>query len=235
MEIKWDQTGEKTYELGVDHGVLYRHGADAVANPYSLAYAWNGLTQVSESPEGGEPQEQYADNIKYVVLMSKENFAGTINAFTYPDAFMECDGSIEAADGINITGQTRAQFGMSYRTKIGNDVDGENHGYKLHLVYGMRCQPSDKTRSTINESPEAVEFSWEFKTTPVGISTKKADDTEYEPTAHIVIDSTKFTTTAAKEKLKTLEAILYGTDGEQGQTGTEGRLPLPDEVISTLS
>lgn len=229
-QIKWDQTGERLYELGIDHGVLYRHGADAVKNPYAKGYAWNGLTSIDESPEGGEPNEQWADNIKYVELTSAENFAGTINAFTYPDEFMECDGSVQAATGVYLTGQNRESFGLCYRTKIGNDVKGSNYGYKLHLVYNAKAQPSDKTRETINDSPEASEFSWEFTTTPVEVTTKREDGTGYEPTAHIIIDSTK----TDPAKLAALEKILYGSDATDGAEATEARLPLPDEVLTIL-
>ena len=230
-KLKWDQTGERLYELGIDHGVLYLHGSDPVAEPYANAYVWNGLTTVDESPEGGEQNDQWADNMKYVSITSAENFAGTINAFTYPDEFMVCDGSAEAVSGLYITGQSRQPFGFAYRTKIGNDVKGANYGYKLHLCYNMMAQPSDKSRETINDSPEATEFSWEFKTTPVNIETEKPDGSAYQPTAHLIIDSTQTDATL----LKKLEDILYGTDATTNAEATVGRLPLPDEVISILS
>ena len=233
-KIKWDQAGERLFELGIDQGVLYRHGSDPSTQQYTEAYAWNGLTSVNEAPTGGEPNDQYADNLKYVTLIGKENFAGTINAYTYPEAFSACDGTAAAATGLYISGQTREPFGLSYRTKVGNDTVGENFGYKLHLCYGLRCSPSDKSRETINESPEAAEFSWDFTSTPVAIETKKADGSLYEPTAHIVIDSTKLTSTAGKAALKSLEDILYGTDPDtEAQTpGTAGYLPTIDYVLN---
>ncbi len=211
-KIIWDNIGEKIYETGTDHGVLY-----AGAN-YSGGVAWNGLTAVTESPSGAEPQPQYADNIKYLNIISAEDFGLTIEAFTYPDEFMVCDGSAELTDGVFIGQQERKTFGFSYRTMIGNDVDGQNHGYKLHLVYGCLASPSEKAYSTINESPEAIAFSWEITTTPVPV-------TGFKPSAQITIDSTKV---VDKTKLTALETILYGTSEE------EPRMPLPDEVLTIL-
>lgn len=220
-QIKWDQTGEKTYELGVDHGVLYRHvknkdqetGKTTVA-PYAKGYAWNGLTSIDEGVEGGESNKQYADNIVYLNLMGTEEFNPTINAFTYPDAFKECDGSKELLPGVYISAQDREEFGLSYRTKIGNDVDGESHAYKIHMVYGCKAEPSERTYETVNDTPEAMELSWDCTTTPVDVTGAK-------PTAHLFFESDKVN----QDFLKALEEILYGTDD------TEPRMPLPDEIV----
>ena len=214
-KITWDGTGERIYETGVDHGVLYSYGESTA--PYGTGVAWNGLTNVSESPSGAEPSPIYADNIKYVNLMSAEEFGATIEAYTYPVEFAECDGSKELAPGVYAGQQARKTFGLSYRTKIGNDVDGEDHGYKLHLIYGALAAPSEKAYATVNDSPEAITFSWEITTTPVPVTGGK-------PTACITIDSTK----ADPTKLAALEKILYG----DGATGP--KLPLPDEVAEML-
>lgn len=214
-KITWDDTGKRIYETGVDHGVLYPYGTSEA--PYGTGVAWNGLTNVSESPSGAEPSPIYADNIKYVNLMSNEEFGATIEAYTYPDEFAECDGSKELAPGVYAGQQARKIFGLSYRTKIGNDVDGEDHGYKLHLIYGALAAPTERSYATINDSPEATTFSWEISTTPVEVTGGK-------PTACITIDSTKVDTT----KLAALEKILYG----DGATGP--KLPLPDEVAEML-
>lgn len=224
-KLKWDETGKRLYETGVKQGVVYPMGSDGA---YSSGAAWNGLTAVTESPSGAEPTKLYADDIKYLELTSAEEFGATIEAYTYPDEFAECDGSVEV-DGVKIGQQPRKVFGLCYRTTLGNDVEGNDHGYKLHLVYGCKAAPSEKAYETINDSPEAITFSWEVSTTPVAV-------TGYKPTAHIEIDSTKFTETAAKAKLAALEAILYGKDPTTsgGDDGTEPRLPLPDEVLSTL-
>ena len=214
-KITWDGTGERIYETGVDHGVLYPYGSSEA--PYATGVAWNGLTNVSESPSGAEPSPIYADNIKYVSLMSAEEFGATIEAYTYPVEFAECDGSKELAPGVYAGQQARKTFGLSYRTKIGNDVDGEDHGYKLHLIYGALAAPSEKAYATVNDSAEAITFSWEITTTPVPVTGGK-------PTACITIDSTK----ADPTKLAALEKILYG----DGATGP--KLPLPDEVAEML-
>ena len=214
-KITWDGTGERIYETGVDHGVLYPYGSSEA--PYATGVAWNGLTNVSESPSGAEPSPIYADNIKYVNLMSAEEFAATIEAYTYPDEFAECDGSKELTPGVYIGQQDRKTFGLCYRTKIGNDVDGEDHGYKLHLIYGALAAPSERSYATINDSPEAITFSWEISTTPVEVTGGK-------PTACLTIDSTKVDGT----KLAALEKILYG------DVSTGPKLPLPDEVAETL-
>jgi hypothetical protein len=215
--ITWDGVGEKLYESGVDHGVLYLPNVSGV---YDTGFAWNGLVGVTESPSGAEPNPQFADNIKYLNLLSAEEFGGTIEAFTYPDEFGVCDGSAEAETGVIVGQQSRKSFGMCYRTKIGNDVDGADHGYKLHLVYGCLVSPSEKAFQTINESPEAITFSWDFTTTPAPV-------TGYKPTSLITIDSTK----VASEDLAALEVLLYGTS-----TGpVEPKLPTPDEVIALFA
>ena len=214
-KINWDQTGQKIYETGVDHGVVYPYGT--AETPYSTGFAWNGLTNVTESPSGAEPSPIYADNIKYVNLMSAEEFGATVEAYTYPPEFAECDGSKELAPGVFIGQQARKTFGMSYRTKIGNDVDGDDHGYKLHLIYGALAAPAEKSYATVNDSPEATTFSWELSTTPVNVTGGK-------PTACLTIDSTKVN----KTKLSALEEILYGKEN------TEPRLPLPDEIAELL-
>lgn len=214
-KIVWDAVGEHTFETGVRNGVLYLKDAQGA---YSTGVAWNGLTSVSESPEGAEATDLYADDIKYLTLMSAENFKATIEAYTYPVEFEECDGSATIAKGVVIGQQTRKPFGLCYRTAIGNDTDGNEHGYKLHIVYGCQASPSEKQYSTINDSPEAITFSWEVNTTPVNVTGKK-------PTATLIIDSTK----ADKAKLTALEAILYGSDE------VEPRLPLPDEIATLMT
>lgn len=214
-KLIWDQTGERLYETGVKKGVLYVQDSGGT---YPKGVVWNGLTTVTESPSGAEATPLYADDIKYLNLMSTEELGGTIEAYTYPDEFAECDGSASIATGVLIGQQPRKTFGMAYTTTLGNDVDSNAHGYKLHLIYGALASPSEKSYSTINDSPEAITFSWEFSTTPVNVA-------GFKPTANIVIDSTK----ATPEKLTALEKILYG------DTETEARLPLPDEVASIMS
>ena len=214
-KIVWDAIGEHTFETGVRNGVLYLQGAEGT---YNKGVAWNGLTSVSESPEGAEATDLYADDIKYLTLMSAENFKATIEAYTYPVEFEECDGSATIAKGVVIGQQPRKPFGLCYRTAIGNDTDGNEHGYKLHIVYGCQASPSEKQYSTINDSPEAITFSWEVNTTPVNVNGKK-------PTATLIIDSTK----ADKAKLTALEAILYGSEQ------VEPRLPMPDEIAALMA
>ena len=214
-KIVWDAVGDHIFETGVRNGVLYLKNVEGV---YDNGVAWNGLTSVSESPEGAEPTDLYADDIKYLSLMSAENFKATIEAYTYPVEFEECDGSATIAKGVVIGQQSRKPFGLCYRTAIGNDTDGNEHGYKLHIVYGCQASPSEKQYSTINDSPEAITFSWEVNTTPVNVTGKK-------PTATLIIDSTK----ADKAKLTALEAILYGAES------TEPRLPLPDEIATLMT
>lgn len=214
-KIVWDQTGERYYETGVKNGVLYVQAAGGV---YPKGVAWNGLTAVTESPSGAEASPLYADDIKYLNLLSNEEFGATIEAYTYPDEFMQCDGSAALAAGVMIGQQARKTFGMSYKTTLGNDVDGNDYGYKLHLIYGALAAPSEKAYATINDSPEAITFSWEVTTTPVNV-------TGHKPTACVTIDSTK----VDAEKLATLEAILYGSESE------EARLPLPDEIAELFA
>ena len=212
--LVWDQTGQKTYETGVKQGVLYPQGEGGA---YPKGYAWNGLTGVTESPSGAESNPLYADDIKYLNLISAEEFGATIEAYTYPDEFAECDGSAEIAPGVTIGQQARKTFGMAYKTTFGNDVDGNEHGYKLHLINGALATPSEKAYATINDSPEAITFSWEVTTTPVAVE-------GFKPTASLTIDSTK----VDKEKLTALEDILYGKDS------VEARLPLPNEVAELM-
>lgn len=214
-KLVWDKTGEKTFETGVDHGVLY----PMVDGKYPKGVVWNGLTNVTESPSGAESNALYADNIKYLNLISAEEFNATIEAYTYPDEFMACDGSAEVAAGVVIGQQDRQSFGFSYRTVLGNDTKGNAYGYKLHLVYNAQASPSERAYDTINDSPDAITFSWEISTTPTPVSG------DYKPTASITIDSTK----ADPTKLKALEDKLYGTETE------EATLPSVDEVISMMT
>lgn len=212
--LVWDNTGEKLFESGVDHGVLYRHNG---SNKYANAYVWNGLTAVNESPSGAEPTDLWADNIKYATMRSAEEYSVTIEAYTYPEEFRECDGSVEIAPGVYAGQQNRKPFGFSYRSLIGNDEEGLDFGYQLHLVYGLTASPSERSRETVNDSPDAITFSWECESTPIGASI----GTVSKPISEITIDSTKVEATA----LKALEDVLYGT------ASTEGRLPLPEEVV----
>ena len=214
MKLKWDQIGEKTYETGVDRGVLFPSGDDG---KYTKGVPWNGLISLSENPSGAEPSPMYADNIKYLNLMSTEEFGASIEAYTYPDEFAACDGSAEIAKGVTIGQQSRKLFGLSYRTVLGNDVKNNDFGYKIHLIYGGLASPSSKTYQTTNDSPEAITFSWEISTTSVEV-------TGFKPTASLTIDSTK----VDADKLKALEDILYGTEAE------EARLPLPNEIIELV-
>lgn len=213
-KIKWDETGEKIYETGVKNGVLYLPNE---TGEYVKGVAWNGLTAVTESPSGAESTPLYADDIKYVELFSAEEFGATLECYTYPDEFAECDGSAEVTPGVIIGQQNRKTFGLCYRTTLGNDVKGNEYGYKLHLIYGAKASPSEKSYSTINDSPEAITFSYEITTTPVNV-------TGHKPTASLTINSTK----VDASKLQQLEAMLYGAES------TEAKLPLPDEVINLL-
>ena len=221
--IVWDATGERLYETGVDHGVLYILDSDGT---YKNGVAWNGLSAVTESPSGAEATAVWADNIKYLNLMSAEEFGATIEAYTYPDQFGQCDGTAELVEGVTVGQQSRKTFGLCYRTRIGNDVDGDQHGYKLHIIYGALASPSEKGYQTVSDSPEAISFSWEVTTTPVNVSGMSA-------TASLVIDSTK----SNSEKLTALENILYGTDAGEGGTpaATSPRLPLPDEIKTLMT
>lgn len=214
-KLVWDKTGERLYETGVKQGVLY---PQAAGGTYPKGVAWNGLTNITETPSGAEATALYADDIKYLNLISTEELGGTIEAYTYPDEFAECDGSAALTAGVYIGQQNRKTFGLCYRTTLGNDVDSNAYGYKLHLVYGALAAPSEKAYSTINDSPEAITFSWEFSTTPVNVA-------GFKPTANIVIDSTK----VDAEKLAALEKILYG------DIEAEARLPLPDEVAQVMA
>ena len=214
-KLVWDQTGKRLFETGVRNGVLYVQDSNGA---YPKGVVWNGLNAVTESPSGAEPTPPYADDIKYLNLMSNEEFGGTIEAYTYPDEFGACNGEATIADGVTIGQQSRKAFGMCYRTAIGNDIDGNEHGYKLHLIYGALASPSERPYATINDSPEAITFSWEFNTTPVN-----AGD-GFKPTACLTVDSTKVPT----EKMTSLEALLYGTDE------AEAKLPLPSEVAALI-
>ena len=214
-KLTWDETGKRFYETGVDHGVLF------LLNPqggYTNGVAWNGLTAVTESPTGAEANPQYADNIKYLNLVSAEEFGATIEAFTYPDEFAQCDGTATPSAGVAIGQQTRKTFGFAYRTKLGNDLDGSDYGYKLHLIYGALAAPSEKAYATVNDSPEALTFSWEITTTAVDVP-------GYKPTAQLTIDSTKVDAL----KLADLENLLYGT------AGVDPVLPSPADVIDLFS
>lgn len=212
-KLTWDATGERFYETGVSQCVIY----PVVNNAYPQGFAWNGITGVTESPSGADSNPQYADNIKYLNLISNEEFGATLTAFMYPDAFAECDGSAEPVTGVRIGQQTRKPFGLSYKSILGNDTEGVDYGYKLHLIYGALASPSEKAYNTVNDSPEANEFSWELTTTPVSVL-------GYKPTASITIDSTRVDSGA----LDALEDILYGTEN------ADARLPLPDEVFEIM-
>lgn len=213
--LVWDQIGERLYETGVDHGVLYLPDA---GGDYVDGYAWNGLTTVTESPSGAESSPQYADNLKYLNLVSAEEFGATVEAFTYPDEFAQCDGTAVPEAGVSVGQQSRRLFGLCYRTRLGNDLEGSDHGYKLHLIYGAQAAPSEKAYATINDSPEAITFSWEITTTPVPV-------TGLKPTALLVVDSTVVDSAA----LAVLETELYG------DVGNDPRLPSPDEVIAMFA
>ena len=216
--LTWDALGERFYETGVDHGVLYIANGSGV---YDTGYAWNGLVSVTESPSGAESNAQFADNIKYLNLVSAEEFSATIEAFTYPDEFGQCDGSASPQDGLLIGQQQRKMFGLCYRTLLGNDVDGQEYGYKLHLIYGAQAAPTEKAYSTVNDSPEPITFSWEISTTPMVVD-------GYKPTSVITIDSSKVDADA----LADLEDLLYGTSGTPG---TVAQLPTPTEVVALFT
>jgi hypothetical protein len=213
--LTWDNVGERLYETGVDHGVLYQIDGSGA---YGDGVPWNGLTTVTESPSGAESNKQFADNIVYVNLVSAEEFGGTIEAFTYPDEFGQNDGSYSPAVGVAVGQQGRRPFGLVYRTLQGNDTEGQDHGYKLHLIYGAQASPSEKAYATVNDSPEAIAFSWDFSTTPVSVANHK-------PTALLTVDSTK----SDPAKLAQLRDILFGTVGD------DARLPGPDEVIALFT
>ena len=221
--LVWDQVGERRYETGVDHGVLYHPDALGV---YDTGFAWNGLTTVSETPTGAEANPQYADNLKYLNLYSAEYFGATIEAFTYPDSFAKCDGSAEPEPGVVVGGQTRLTFGFSYRTRVGNDLEGTDAGYKIHMVWGATASPSQKDYNTINESPEAITFSWGVETLPLQVTGTNPDTGKpYKPTSYMCVDSTK----ATPANLAALEQLLYGT------ISTDPALPSPDEVLALFA
>lgn len=229
MKLVWDKTGERLYETGVDHGVLY---PIQTGGTFNKGVAWNGLTAVTESPSGAEATPIYADNIKYLNMMSAEEFAATIEAYMYPDEFAECDGSVEIMPGMFAGQQSRKIFGLSYRTILGNDVDLSDYGYKLHLVYNCLAAPSEKGYSTVNDSPEPAAMSWEVSTIPVAINTV-IEGKKLKPTATLTFDSTKF----SPEFMTKLEEVLYGKDETTEGAGDsiEARLPMPDEIIAMFN
>ena len=213
-KLVWNEAGKRLYETGVDRGVLYVSNG---SGGYQKGVVWNGLVSVNESPSGAEATPLYAGNIKYVELMSNEEFGASIEAYTYPEEFEQCDGSAELADGVTIGQQPRKSFGLCYRTKIGNDTAGDDHGYKIHLIYGAKAAPTEKSYTTINDSPEAITFSWEVTTTPIEVEGHK-------PTATLTIDSTK----VQPDKLEAIEKKLYG------DTSTEAALPTPAEILAII-
>lgn len=217
-KLVWDKTGERTYETGVEQCALYVQGTGGT---YPTGVAWNGVSAITESPSGAESSAVYADNIKYLNLISAEEFGATLEAYSYPPEFAECNGEASLAEGITIGQQKRKAFGLAYKTRLGNDVDGTDYGYKLHLIYGAQAAPSEKAYSTVNDSPEAMAMSWELTTTPVNV-------TGHKPTASLTIDSTK----ADPTKLEALEKILFGSD--EPEAGTP-RLPLPDEIATLFA
>lgn len=214
QRLTWDDAGKRLYETGVKQGVVYPQDDNGA---YPKGVAWNGLTAVTESPEGAEPTPLYADDIKYLNLLSTEEFKATVEAYTYPDEFAECDGSGSLVEGVTIGQQDRKTFGLSYRTSLGNDVKGNEYGYKLHIVYGCLAAPSEKAYATVNDSPEVITFSWEVSTTPVNV-------TGFKPTASLVLNSVKL----GAAKMKAIEDVLYGS------STAEARLPLPDEIKSII-
>lgn len=213
-KLVWDNVGERFYETGVKNCALYLQNTDG---SYPKGVAWNGISAINESPSGAEASPIYADDTKYLNLISNEELSASIEAYTYPDEFSECDGSAEIATGITIGQQPRKAFGLAYKTTLGNDIVGNEYGYKLHLLYGCKAAPSEKAYSTINDSPEAITFSWEISTTPVNVK-------GFKPTSNLTIDSSKVN----PEKLAALEAILFGSES------AEARLPLPDEIITLV-
>lgn len=221
-KLVWDQTGEKFYETGVQDGVLYPYNNNA----YQTGVAWNGLTSVSQSPEGAEATKLWADNREYLNLLSNETFKATIEAYMYPDEFKACNGEKSIATGVTIGQQSRMPFGFCYKTKVGSDADPEA-GYKIHIVYGCQAAPSEKSYATVNDSPEAMTLSWEINTTPVNVSGSK-------PTAYLEIDSRDFNTVTLKAKLTEIEDILYGKDASGNDEATDPRLPLPDEIAQKI-
>lgn len=226
--LQWDNESERLYETGVDKGVVYpydstpKSSSDKTPKGYVKGYAWNGLTGFTESPEGADSNDLYADNDKYLSLISAENLKGTLEAYMYPTEFEECDGTKEITTGVTIGQQNRKTFGFCYRTYLGNDTDGNDHGYKIHCIYGAKAAPSEKAYQTVNDSPDAITFSWEISTTPVSV---KIGEQEFKKTASVTINSTKLTAA----QLKAIEDVLYGTETE------DPRLPLPSEIYSIIS
>lgn len=214
--LVWDAVGERLFETGVKQCVLYP--IDKISGTYNKGVAWNGITSVSESPSGAEATDLYADDAKYLSLLSAETYGCTVEAYTYPEEFEACDGTAQLTPGVTIGQQARSVFGLCYRTTVGNDVDGNDHGYKLHMIYGCKATPSEKSYSSINDSPEAITFSWTVNTTPVSVE-------GFKPTASLVIDSTK----VDKSKLSKLEDVLYGSES------ADPRLPLPNEIVTILT
>lgn len=228
-KLVWDATGEKFFETGTKNGVIYVQNSDGT---YGDGVAWSGLTGITESPTGAEDTKLYADDILYATMKSAEELEGTITAYTYPDEFAECDGSAAVSGGLYFGQQDRKKFALCYRTQIGNDTS-DNVAYKLHIIYGISVSPSEKAYSTINDSPEAIEFSWSFKATPINVGT--INDVAYKPTASVVIDSRDYTSTTDKGYLTALENVLYGTDAAGGSSGTDATLPTPAEIYSYLT
>lgn len=230
--LKWDGTGERFYETGVKNAVLYPYDKNQVGHEYRTGVAWNGLTGVTETPSGAEETSLYADDMKYLSLRSSEDFGCTIEAYTYPDEWMACDGSAEAEEGVIIGQQVRNSFGLCYKTTVGNDTEGNSYGYKLHLVYGCTASPSERAYATINDSPEAITFSWEVTTIPVKFSST-GDYADYKPVSILTIDSNKVDPT----DLATLEAKLYGKDPTtpSGTDGVVPELPSPEEVLAIFA
>lgn len=228
-KLEWDKESERLYETGVDKGVVYPYDStpksaeDPTPKGYANGYAWNGLTGFTESPEGADSNDLYADNDKYLSLISAENLKGTLEAYMYPPEFEECDGTKELISGVTIGQQNRKTFGFCYRTYLGNDTDGNEHGYKIHCIYGAKAAPSEKAYQTVNDSPDAITFSWEISTTPVSVA--KIGEQEFKKTASVTINSTKLTA----DQLKAIENVLYGTES------TNARLPLPDEIYQIIS
>lgn len=226
-KIKWDQTGQHFYETGVKNGVLYPYATD----DYGEGVAWNGLTAVTESPSGAEETKLWADDLKYLSLRSAEEFGGTIEAYTYPDEWMQCDGSAELLSGVVIGQQGRKAFGLCFTTALGNDTEGNDHAFKLHIIYNATASPSERGYSTINDSPEAITFSWEFSSIPVEVS---ISGKSVKPTCIVTIDSRQFKEAAAKAKLDALMDMLYGTDASDGHQATAPKLPTIEEIYNTL-
>lgn len=218
-KLVWDADAQRLYETGVNKGVLFPRDDSGA---YKNGVAWNGLTGVTESPSGAEPTDLWADNMKYLTMRSAEDLGATVTAYTYPDEFGECDGSATVTPGMNIGQQSRRSFGLCYQTTVGNDVAGNDYGYKIHILYGCTASPSERAYSTINDSPEAIEFSWELTTTPVAVE-------GYKPTSIVTVDSTQFKTEEQKAKLRALEDKLYGTESD------EPTLPTPDEIKAILT